>query len=199
LSAAPSSLPAETLQSLRRKMQQDRERIVSPRFYQVGAVATLPAIAPPAPEPAAPAPAPAPQPQLVRKREPAIQWADYPRIEPGEYDATSGSARVYFDKAFRRHICMVRFVIVGDTTVKIPWFLNLGDKEAPSARRRSKYWAAWMQANGGPPKRGDRLSPRIFEHRAARILVADTTQNYCGEPNFLTYSTVRNVLTWNTR
>ncbi len=27
---------------------------------------------------------------------------------------------------------------------------------------RSKYYALWLQANGGPPRRGDRMTPRVF-------------------------------------
>ena len=34
--------------------------------------------------------------------------------------------------------------------------------EGPPSRA-SKYYQAWIQANGAPPKRGDRMSPRVFE------------------------------------
>jgi len=144
-----------------------------------------------------------PQPQLVRKREPEITWAYYPRIEPGEYSAISEKARVYFDKCFKRHVCCVRFAVLdeGRTSVlaRLPWFLNLGSGPQPRAGRRSRYWQEWVRAKGvHSPARPDRLSPRIFEKRAARVFVDDTRRNFRGDADFEGYSVVRGVLTWET-
>ena len=176
----------------------------------------------PAPSPS-PSPAPAARPsgpRIVRQRsEPEIICPDYPLIPAGEYEAVSSKAHVYFDRQFHRHVCLVRFnistpvlkvdsgiSIVGSTAagkVKIPWYLNLGDADQPRAGRRSLYWSAWHEAKRGQGEvrqtRRDRLSPRIFENRAARVLVGDTTQNYCGADNFSPYSIIKKVLTWNTQ
>ena len=140
------------------------------------------------------------RPQLVRGIEPEIVWADYPHIEPGEYPAISKLARTYFDRYFKRHICCVWFLVaVGPRRVKLPYFLNLGTGDQPRAGRRGNYWLAWIQANDGRlPSRGDRLSPRIFEQRAARVLVADTKMNFRGDGNFQPYSVIKNVLSWET-
>ena len=71
-------------------------------------------------------------------------------------------------------------------------WLNLGSKKKPWAGRRSRYFGEWIKSNGGePPSRVDRLSPRIFQHRMARILVADTASQ-------VPYSIVREIASWET-
>lgn len=42
--------------------------------------------------------------------------------------------------------------------IQIPLFATLQKKSSP----RSKYFELWVKANGGPPLRGDRMSPRVF-------------------------------------
>ena len=145
-----------------------------------------------------------PGPRIARDAEPEITFADYPRIAPGEYQAVSKRARVYFDKSFRRHVCCVWFSILNDAgtvvIAKLPWFLNLSDGPQPWAGRRSNYWQAWIKANGGrSPLRRDRLTPRVFEQRAARVLVADTKMNFRGDKVFAPYSVIREVIRWETR
>ena len=134
--------------------------------------------------------------------EPRIAWADYPRVEPGEYAATSGRAFVYFDKFFNRHVCFVRFFVLDDSRMNViaqlPWFLNLGSGPRPRAGRRSRYLHAWVTANGRSPARRDRLSPRVFEHRAARVRVGDTTMTFRGDHKFGAYSVIKEVLSWET-
>ena len=145
---------------------------------------------------------PRPQPQLVREVEPRITWVEYPHIEPGEYAAASGRAFIYFDRFFNRHVCLVRFTVVddggGDVLARLPWFLNLGSGPRPRAGRRGRYWNEWLRANGRPPKRRDRLAPRVFEHRAARVQVGDTTMPFREDREFDAYSVIREVLRWET-
>ena len=145
-----------------------------------------------------------PGPRIVWDAEPEITFADYPRIAPGEYQAVSKRARVYFDKSFRRHVCCVWFSILNDAgtvvIAKLPWFLNLGSGPKPRAGRRSYYWQAWIKANGShSPLRRDRLTPKVFEQRAARVLVADTTTNFRDDEVFEPYSIIREVIRWETR
>lgn len=146
---------------------------------------------------------PRPGPQIARPPEPEIGWADYPRIEPGEYRAISGSARVYFDRSFKRHVCCVRFSVLDEwgtgVLVKMPWFLNLGSEPQPRAGRRSRFWREWLGANGGrSPARRGRLSHKIFEHRAAIVLVEDTKTNFQGDGDFEPYSVIREIIQWET-
>jgi hypothetical protein len=70
-------------------------------------------------------------------------------------------------------------------------FISLGERAKPHASRRGKYWNEWIRANGGPPRRGDRLSPKIFKGRVARIQVADTD-------SAAAYSTVRSIISFET-
>jgi hypothetical protein len=83
---------------------------------------------------------------------------------------------------------------------RLTLFLNLGSEDRPHATRRKKYWRAWELANGGPPQRSDRMSPRVFTKRYAVVRVADTTkdarqQAVAGDH---AYSVVTEVLEWET-
>jgi len=88
--------------------------------------------------------------------------------------------------------------LLGDdlTTViaTVPYWLSIGSKDKPHALKRSKYLREWVRANGGPPPRGDRLSPRVFVRRMARVLVGDTDAKRSPVP----YSVVRKIIAWET-
>jgi hypothetical protein len=132
------------------------------------------------------------------RNRPGIEWAEHPRITPGVYRAYSAVAKVYFDKGYRRWVCFVRWnVLSSDLThviARVPLWWPLGIRERPNAKRRSKYFAEWVKANGRPPVRGDRLSPRVFRHRIAQVEIADTDPNKSPAP----YSVVRKILEWET-
>jgi hypothetical protein len=141
----------------------------------------------------------------TRKREAEIEWTYAPRIPPGEYQAISRKASQYFDKQFQRWVCAVQFDIVSDSLsmeaiAQLTWFMNLGRHPNPRAGRRSRYWVEWIRANGGPPKRGDRLSPRVFQGRAAIVRVEYTKKTHDRGPveSELAYSVVRDVIEWQT-
>jgi hypothetical protein len=145
-----------------------------------------------------------PGPRLVRDAEPEISWRYCARIGPGEYPAYSRSATVYRDRQFKRWVCAVQFDILDGSLTRVlarlTWYLNLGSGDKPRAGRRGGYWAAWVEANNGQPKREDRVSPGVFAKRYAIVSVSDTTKNHrqitvMGEDS---YSVVRNVLRWET-
>ncbi len=127
--------------------------------------------------------------------EPEVEWSDYPRIEPGTYWAYSRDAHWYYDPNYKRWVCRVSFDVLSadllHAIAPVPFFLNGGEGKRPKAGRRSKYWAEWARAAGGPPARRDRLSPMIFTHRMARVEVEDTD-------GATPYSVVRKVLSWET-
>jgi hypothetical protein len=139
-----------------------------------------------------------------RREEPDIDWDYLPKLEPGAYRAYCRAAKIYFDRIYKRWVCAVQFdVLSADLTTKIgrlSWFLNLGSEEKPHATRRKKYWAAWTAANGGSPRRQDRVSPRVFVHRYAMVTVADTTKNFKQQvvTGALAYSVIRDVIRWET-
>jgi hypothetical protein len=138
------------------------------------------------------------RPTLVQRREPEIEWRDYPRIQPGSYFAYCRFAKHYRDRGFRRWTCLLHFDVFSDDLLSslgcVPCWLNLSDGEKPYARRRGKYFAEWIRANGIAPTRGDRLSPRVFVGRMARVEIGDTDPTKSPAP----YSVVRKILSWET-
>jgi hypothetical protein len=139
----------------------------------------------------------------MRRTEPEISWRYCDRIEEGVYPAFCRSACLYFDRQFKRWVCAVQFDILSDSLVdvvaRLTWYLNLGSRIKPQAGRRTNYWKAWVIANGGPPKRTDRLSCRIFVRRHARVVVADTQRDFEQATTPVTvYSVVRSVIEWET-
>jgi len=61
-------------------------------------------------------------------------------------------------------------------------FLNLGQRKQPHAGRESRYFRLWCQANGGPPKSGQPMSPEVFLGKFFRVRVETATTNSKGEP-----------------
>ena len=133
---------------------------------------------------------------VVRTQPESIEWQDYALVEPGTYRGYSRAVRVYIDRGFQRWVCQIRWDILrkdGSVIARLVQFLNLGSGQNPKASRRSKYWAAWIHANGGrPPLRHDRLSHRIFTKRYARVEVETTLKSSAP------YSQVRKVVEWET-
>jgi hypothetical protein len=130
-----------------------------------------------------------------RMRDPAVTWSNYPRINPGEYQAYCRFAKWYRDPTYKRWTCIIQFEVVAENMIDslgvIPMWLNGGDGEEPSAPRRSRYFPEWVKANGEPPIREDRMSPRVFTQRMARVRVGDTKGP-------APYSVVREILEWHT-
>lgn len=124
-----------------------------------------------------------------------IEWAHYPRLNPGKYLAYCSWAGTYYDRAFKRWTCLLRFDLLSEnllhTVARVPMWLSLGGGEKPKAPRRGRYWAEWIRASGQQPRRGDRLSPHVFVHRIAYVEVADT---FGDAP----YSVVRRIIEWQT-
>jgi hypothetical protein len=125
-----------------------------------------------------------------------IEWPDYPRISPGVYLAHCVWAGRYRDPVFRRWTCLLRFHVLDangiSVVARIPMWFALGADEKPRASMRSSYLKSWVEANGGPPARGDRLSPQVFVHRIVRVEVGDTTKGP------IPYTVVKKILSWET-
>jgi hypothetical protein len=137
-------------------------------------------------------------PARERRAEPEIEWRDYPLIQSREYPAYCRWAKRYRDPAFRRWTCLLRWDVLTDDLLtviaSVPMWLSLGSREGPWASRRGNYLKEWVRANGGPPKRGDRVSPRVFTQRMARVEVGDTNPEKSPVP----YSVVRRIVSWET-
>jgi len=130
--------------------------------------------------------------------EPEIQWRKYPQIEPREYPAYCRWVEVYRDPGYHRWTCLMKFDVLTDdlTTVitTVPYWLSLGCRGKPHASKRSKYLREWVRANGAPPARGDRLSPRVFVRRIATVEVGGTDP----ERSPVLYSVVKKIVRWET-
>jgi hypothetical protein len=137
-------------------------------------------------------------PKLACESEPQVEWREYPRITPGEYRAYSAVAKFHFDRSIGRWVCFVRWDVFSDDLARliarVPLWWSLGSGKRPRASRRGKYLKEWVRANGGPPVRGDRLSPKVFRHRMARVEVGDTDANRSPVP----YSVVKKIIEWET-
>jgi hypothetical protein len=131
-----------------------------------------------------------------RAEPPEIEWKDYPRIAPGEYHAYCKSGKHYHDPGFKSWRCLLRWDVLTEDLLRVvaclPMWFALGSLEKPHASRRGKYLPEWIRANSGAPSRGDRLSPRVFTQRIARVEVGDTEGP-------APYSVVRKIITWETR
>ena len=125
----------------------------------------------------------------------AIEWKDYPRIAPGEYRAYCKWGKHYRDPGFRRWLCLLRWDVLSADLVRVlaavPQWFPLGNRDKAHASRRGKYLPEWIRANGGPPARRDRLSPRIFINRMARVEIGDTEGP-------APYSVVKRIIEWET-
>jgi hypothetical protein len=134
--------------------------------------------------------------RLVGNNEQAVEWMEYPRIEPGDYPAYCAWAKWYWDASYNRWTCLLKFKVLSanhmDTLATVPMWFNGGAGERPRAGRRTLYFSAWIMANGGPPVRKDRLSASVFVRRIARVRVADTTKGPAP------YSVVREIIAWST-
>ena len=133
---------------------------------------------------------------LGLESEPAVKWADYPRIEPGVYRAYCKKAHWYWERGFKRWTCILLFdVLDGNLESRfgtVPIWFNGGNGDAPQTGRRTRYFAEWVKANGKPPPRKDRLSPKAFAKRMAKVRVGDTTKGIAP------YSIVLEILEWST-
>lgn len=143
-------------------------------------------------------PKPTNNPTRKRGAGPDIEWREYPCIPSGEYFAYCKFAKRYRDPGFQRWTCLMRWDVFKDdlltVVATIPMWIPLGSRERPRASRRGNYLKEWVRANGGPPERGDRLSPRVFTRRMARVEVGDTDPKKSPVP----YSVVRRIVFWET-
>ena len=130
--------------------------------------------------------------------EPEIHWREYPLIEAREYSAYCRWAKIYRDPGFHRWTCLMKWDVLADELVTViatvPYWLSIGSKDKPHASKRSKYLHVWVRANGAPPTRGDRLSPRIFVGRISRVEIGDTDPQKSPVP----YSVVKRIVQWET-
>ena len=132
----------------------------------------------------------------MSKHSPDVGCTMGTRLEPGTYSAYCARADVYFERFYKRWVCLLQFDVTDasgfNVLGRIPRWFNLGKRDKPHIGRRSEYFKAWVKANdGNPPKRANRLSPAVFLKRVAKVQIADVGTE-------LPYSVAREILSWET-
>jgi hypothetical protein len=127
------------------------------------------------------------------------EGVDLPRIPPGEYRAACVDWQgPEFVRAFQRWSLRLEFALLDDGTL-VSAFYNLGsDPARPRAGRRSRYYGAWSQANGEPPRKRQEMAPESFTEPGLlyTLQVADALKDegQNEKPDALVYSRVVNIL-----
>jgi hypothetical protein len=118
----------------------------------------------------------------------------YPRVPQGRYQARCTAVKLYRDPRFGWKIRLEFFLISNFTYVY--GFYNGGHKDHPRFGRGSRYRRDWSMVNGGPPKKRQRLTPRIFLDKIFEVQVGDTRRTFDGKKHFEgdVYSTVKAII-----
>jgi hypothetical protein len=126
---------------------------------------------------------------------PVCDEAPHPRYTPGEYLVRCTDARIYREPRFRAWKCRLTMAFTHERG-EVCKFLHMGRGEAPKAGRSSEFMRLWLLANGGRPKRGCTLTPRVFKGRFFTVMVGDTVRRFDGRdhPEAAVYSVVKEIL-----
>lgn len=111
---------------------------------------------------------------------PVWQGAERMRIPAGEYTARCvNSQGPMWVRQFGRWGLRLEFLIDPDEYA-LSCFFALGEnKRTPYIGARSKYYKAWVLANGGPPYKGQAMTPEVFLDPALSftVRVGDSTKD----------------------
>jgi hypothetical protein len=132
---------------------------------------------------------------------PSMAWhgAERPQITPGEYSARcTGFQGPMLVRQFGVWKVRLEFVLDPDDHL-VSCFFALGqDKKNLHIGQRSKYWKAWVRANGSPPRQGQDMSPGVFvnESLVYTVKVSNATKDGKNpvEEKALAYSRIDDIL-----
>ncbi len=132
---------------------------------------------------------------------PALVWqgAETPRIPPGDYTARcTGYQGPQWVRAFGRWGLRLDFVLDPEEQA-VSAFYSFGEvPEAPRMSTRFKYYKDWTRANGGPPKRGQEMSPAVLVNPEIgyTVCVGDAVKDSEGavKDDALVYSRIVKIL-----
>ena len=121
-----------------------------------------------------------------------------PRIEPGEYDAVCLKTEIGRSWGGRRDIYL-RFRIYDSEYEGTELFMKCSYPKTKDKKMsyRHKYYQQWMLANGGPPAKKQRMSPKMFLNRMFKIKVVDTKRTHNDGtplPSFAQYSVISTII-----
>jgi len=130
-----------------------------------------------------------------------LTWegVDLPRVAPGDYQAVCvGWQGPEWVRAFQRWSLRLEFSLLADGT-SVSAFYNMGgDRNSKSYGRRSRFYSVWSQANGEPPRKGQKMTFEVFREEGliytVRVGNATKDEKQAEKPNALVYSRVTEVL-----
>jgi len=131
---------------------------------------------------------------------PVCEENPYPLLQAGKYEAQCVHSCLYRDLQFRRWTALLRFQLLASGSLTslgpVCAFLNLGNREKSKAGRRSRYWRAWVIANGEQPRKRQVLSPRVFKGKIFEVEIGTVKRAHDGRehPVAAQYSTVKEIL-----
>lgn len=119
----------------------------------------------------------------------------YPRLEPGTYEAQCVHATIYRDPHFHAWKALLRFCLL-PTGEEVCKFFHMGTEVKPKAGPRSEYRRAWIIANDAQPRRRQTMSARVFKDMIFEITVDYVTKRFDGTAHVdaAIYSTVKRIL-----
>jgi hypothetical protein len=132
---------------------------------------------------------------------PALVWtgAERPRIPSGEYTARCADFQgPQWVREYGRWGLCLKFRLDPDD-IEICAFYSFGEnRDEPKIGTRSKYFKDWVRANGGPPKHGQEMHPKVFIRPEIWYTVHVSDANKDGEGNAkddaLVYSRVDRII-----
>jgi len=110
----------------------------------------------------------------VKPKAPVWDGAEYPRYLPGIYDVRCNHIQgPEWLRNYRRWSIRLECNFLTEEGA-VSGFLNLGDDpDRPHVRRGFIYFKVWSMANGGLPRRGQRMEPDAFLGKFFRVKVED--------------------------
>jgi len=98
-------------------------------------------------------------------REAGLMWQgpEYPTLDPGRYTVRGVKHQgPEWVRAYRRWSLRLEFGLVSEPGV-VSAFFNFGsDPSGSRIGRRSRYYKAWVLANGEHPRKGQVMTPDVF-------------------------------------
>jgi len=130
-----------------------------------------------------------------------LTWegADLPRVAPGDYQAVCvGWQGPEWVRAYQRWSIRLEFSLLADGTA-VSAFYNLGnDRKLNAPGRRSRFYSVWSQANGEPPRKGQKVTLETFKEEGllytVRVGYSTKDEKQAEKPDALVYSRITDVL-----
>jgi hypothetical protein len=137
--------------------------------------------------------------ESVESQELTWEGADLPRVAPGDYKAVCiGWQGPEWVLAFQRWSLRLEFSLLADGTA-VSAFFNLGsERKIKAPGRRSRFYSVWSQANGEPPRKGQKITLETFTEAGllytVRVDDAIKDEKQADKPEALVYSKITDVL-----